>query len=141
MQNNQEQPQFPDRQPTKGNGADVAREAREDLLQPWMRLAERLSPLIGDSGFCALYGRTVQLAGGQFDWLPDSHSCKSIGHLFATLRERYGAVDPALAGIANAALLTTFTKLLTTLIGEALTNRLLCATAAGDQHENAQEHM
>lgn len=126
----------------KGHGAQRPSDPRDELLQPWLRLSSRLSPLIGDSGFCALYGRTARLVGPQFDWLPDSQSCKSMQHLLSTLREHYAAVDPALAGKANAALLTTFTKLLSTLIGEALTIRLLAVAAPGDdEKKNAQEHM
>jgi hypothetical protein len=131
----------PFRDALKGNGAQRAPDPRDDLLQPWLRLSSRLSPLIGDSGFCVLYGRTARLVGPHFDWLPDSQSCKSMQHLLSTLREHYAAVDPALAGHANAALLTTFTKLLSTLIGEALTIRLLAVAPGDDEKKNAQEHM
>ncbi|MEO7494508.1 MAG: hypothetical protein ABIT83_08885 [Massilia sp.] len=125
-----------------GNGAARPPDPREDLLQPWLRLSTRLSALIGDSGFCALYGRTARLVGPQFDWLPDGQSCKSIQHLLSTLREHFAAADAELADQANAVLLNTFTKLLSTLIGEALTIRLLASAGPGeDEHKNAQEHM
>jgi hypothetical protein len=91
----------------------------------WMRLAAHLSPLIGEAGFCALYGRAVRLSSPDGDWPAATHGVRSIATLFATLNTSLGAISPDKACAANAALLESFTKLLAGLIGEALTIRLL----------------
>jgi hypothetical protein len=92
-------------------------------LDAWRRLAAHLCPLVGEAGFCALYARAVRLAPG--DWPAVPLGARSVEALLATLAETLAAADPPQAGAANAALLETFTKLLSGLIGEALTARLL----------------
>jgi hypothetical protein len=99
-------------------------DALAHAMHAWQRLAAHLCPLIGEAGFCALYGRAVRLTSGNEDWPPIPHGVRSIDILFATLEENL-ATHPAQAGAANLALLETFTKLLSGLIGEALTARLL----------------
>ena len=93
-------------------------------MRSWQRLAAHLCPLIGEAGFCALYGRAVRLASVNEDWPPIPHGVRSIDILFATLEESL-ATHPVQACAVNLALLETFTKLLSGLIGEALTARLL----------------
>lgn len=108
------------------------------LLQPWSRLARHLSPLVGESGFCALFGRAARLVSARFDWIA-SPSFKTIDALIAALGERFACVGPDQAQAANMALLDTFTRLLADLIGEALTIRLLHSAARGPGEQNAQE--
>jgi len=114
------------------------------LLQPWRRIAQHLCPLIGESGFCALFGRAVHVIGPEHAWLAPQQPCRAPEQLFTSLEERMALVDAQRAAAANEALLRTFTQLLATLIGERLTQRLLeSATAAADpapgQQKNAQE--
>jgi hypothetical protein len=103
-------------------------------LRTWERLAAHLSPLIGEAGFCALYGRTVCLVVAQHPWLAPPLASQPIDILLSTLKENLSSIDPASAGQATGALLDTFTKLLSGLIGEALTTRLL-NTAWADEPE------
>lgn len=110
-------------------GADPA----QRHLLPWRSLARHLSPLIGDNGFGALYGRTGRLLSQQFGWLTTKQSSRSLDELFRTLEEDLAGADPADAARANAALLATFTQLLSELIGEALTTRLIDAAWSGAQ--------
>jgi hypothetical protein len=112
--------------------------AVERLLQRWYWLAEKLTPLVGERGFCALYGRAVRLVAPGFGWLTASQSCTSTTVLLDTLRGDLAAVDGNTADAGNTALFTTFTKLLSALIGEALTNRLLASEDSEQKH--AQEH-
>ena len=123
---------------TTGGAAPGLRDC-EPLLLPWRRLAHRLSPLIGDSGFCALHGRAIRLIRSEHDWLGSAGSARTIAQLIALLDERYAAVAPGTAAVANQTLLSTFTALLATLVGEALTARLLDSAADGGPM-NAQEH-
>jgi hypothetical protein len=102
------------------------------LLQPWQRLAVQLSPLIGDSGFCALHGRAARLASARFAWLKPVQAGKSIDALLDALRVLFTAAGQSEATLANEAILNTFTKLLAGLIGEALTMQLLDAAPAGE---------
>jgi len=114
------------------SGPAGAREGNENLLQPWRRLSRHLSPLIGESGFCALYGRASRLVQPEHTWLAAPAASKSIDGLVQALGDTYATVGTATAHAANAALLNTFTQLLSDLIGDALTTRLLHAAAQGD---------
>lgn len=121
--------------PTAGmRGADDVAHS----LRTWERLAAHLSPLIGEAGFCALYGRAMRLVIPQHPWLTPSASSQPIHILLSTLKENLASIDPENAGQANSTLLDTFTKLLSGLIGAALTTRLL-NTAWADEPEGKNQ--
>jgi hypothetical protein len=110
------------------------------LLDPWQSLATQLSPLIGESGFCALYGRTLRLVIPHFDWLQAVQPGKSAEQSFMSLADIYNTVHVDAATAANTALLATFTELLSGLIGQALARRLLdSAWNARQEQKNVQE--
>jgi hypothetical protein len=111
-------------------------EAADRHLLPWRSLALHLSPLIGESGFGALYGRTGRLLTQQHGWLTVGPSSQPLDALFRTLKEDLAGAEPAQAVLANEALLTTFTRLLSDLIGEALTTRLIDSAWNGAQAQN-----
>jgi len=117
---------------TTNDAATSSTDGMERLLQPWERLAVQLSPLIGESGFCALYGRAARLASAQHGWLHPAPAGKTVAVLLATLRTQFDAASSLEATRANDTILHTFTKLLTGLIGEALTMQLLAAAPAGE---------
>jgi hypothetical protein len=118
---------------------DCAADGVAHLLQPWRTLAQHLSPLIGESGFCALFSRAGRLVATQYAWLASS-TFKTIDVLIATLGDSFKDVPADTARAGNAALLGSFVKLLADLIGEALTNRLLHSAAHGQGGQNhAQE--
>jgi len=108
-------------------------------IQPWLRLGEQLTPLIGDSGFCVLFGRAVRLTSGRFAGLTGCDPSKPTSHLFASLTSTLNELGPEGAALANAALLDTFTTLLGNLIGDALTKQLLQDAMAGQKHEQEQK--
>ena len=110
------------------------------LIQSWRRLADQLGPLIGDSGFCALYGRACRLAGPDYKWLAEVPPCKTRDAQIKALDELLASVAPEHATAAHAALLQSFTELLASLIGDALARRLLDAAARDGDEKNAQEH-
>jgi len=114
------------------------------MLQLWHRIAQELSPLVGESGFCALFGRAVHVVGPEHAWLAQNPPSRSVAQLFASLEEGLAGIDAAHAAAANDALLRTFSELLAALIGERLTQRLLAtATAIAEpapgQQTNVQE--
>jgi hypothetical protein len=135
---------FNDEDMTNSTGAPHSSAGSGTLLQPWRRIAQHLCPLIGESGFCALFGRAVHVIGPEHAWLAPPQPCRAPEQLFILLEERMAQVDAERAAAANEALLRTFTQLLTALIGDRLTQRLLeSATATTDtapgQQKNAQE--
>lgn len=105
---------------------------RAPILEPWRRLANQLGPLIGDSGFCALFGRALRLARAAHDWPEPVSPCKSIEIQLAWLGEVLAGAEPAQANAANTALLGRFTELLASLIGHALTDRILDAASLSE---------
>lgn len=109
----------------------------------WQPLRARLSPLIGENGFAALFGRAVALAVPRFDSLDIEPAPKTSDQWFAALERRLSTTDSAAADAADAALMDAFTRQLTSLIGTALTERLLAAAADGsarqDQHRSTSK--
>jgi hypothetical protein len=122
------------------NGGVALARGADALLQPWRRLARHLSPLIGESGFCALYGRAARLVLPDHAWLAGTPPARTIEGAIDALAQRFGTVTAQQAQAANLALLDHFTKLLADLIGEALTIRLLHSSIQGiGEQKNAQE--
>ena len=113
-----------------------------DRLRPWLRISGQLVTLIGESGFCALFGRAQRTLAVRYEWLSVDPARKSIAGLLSGLEHDLAVADPAIADIANAELLNTFTRQLSSLIGEALTARLLEQATASEQQgpEDVQEH-
>ena len=94
-------------------------------VSAWEQLIEKLSPLIGEVGLCALFARARHLASPGSHPDPASGEMRSSALLIEQLESHLGAMEEAAALAYNAVLLDTFTKLLSGLIGEALTARLL----------------
>ena len=90
-----------------------------------VRIDLALSPIVGQRGMAALYKRSLHIARPMHPWLPTAaegaESEMDLADLTAALATRTSA-DAAAAG---AQLLKSFRALLTTLIGESLTERLL----------------
>lgn len=110
------------------------------LVEPWLLLSEQLTPLIGDSGFCALFGRALRLSAPRFEGLGSFESPRTVADLMMSLTRILNEIGPEHAAAANGALLDTFTTLLGSLIGEALTKQLLHVARPGaDGQKHGQE--
>jgi hypothetical protein len=107
-----------------GDGTDGQKVA-DAAVQVWRRVAAVLSPIIGQRGFAALYQRSVYLQRGRDPWLAPAHEGVALSDDFPALRAALSQQPPERAAEAQSALLQTFQNLLVTLIGEALTERLL----------------
>ncbi|HEX9173807.1 MAG TPA: hypothetical protein VF861_14215 [Telluria sp.] len=122
------------------DGATNSPQSKTSHQQQWLLLAEQLTPLVGEAGFSALYARTIRLVRPGFPWLSTSQSGAPVAQLLEILMGDYQRVEPDEAERAHAGLLETFTRLLSSLIGEALTIRLLdSAVTPGQEQKNAQE--
>lgn len=95
-------------------------------LSTWQEVATRLAPVIGAQGVDVLFRRALHLTHRSFPWLAiTGGEVKDIAVLLASLKEHLAACEPAVAVAASDTLLVTFTELLTIIIGEPLTARLL----------------
>lgn len=94
-------------------------------LDLWEKLADEIISIVGEAGFNSLYERSVYLAQPTFPWLPPCPSSPQTHHPFAELRARLAEQTPAHARAANSLLLTSFTDILASLIGEQLTSSIL----------------
>ena len=94
-------------------------------LETWEKLAGHLSPLVGEAGFTALYGRAVRLTSATHAGLAVGAPVQSVDRLLLRMRDNFATMDAALLHQANTALLGSFTRLLAGLIGDALTTQLL----------------
>lgn len=100
-------------------------------MDHWQKLADEIISIVGEAGFNSLYERSVLLAQSAFPWLPACPSPPQTPHRFADLGARLAEQAPADARAAHSLLLTTFTDILASLIGEQLTASIL-RSAWGD---------
>ncbi|MBU2642217.1 MAG: hypothetical protein Q8K57_19020 [Thiobacillus sp.] len=94
-------------------------------MNVWEKLATEIISVVGEDGFNSLYERSVFLAQRTFPWLAAHSLSPQSDHRFAELKIRLAEQTPVEARVANILLLITFTDILTSLIGEALTTRIL----------------
>jgi hypothetical protein len=111
------------------------------LIQSWSRLGRQLVPLIGEGGFVALFTRSTRLLALPRPWLSIDPARKSSALLLAALEQDLAAADVQEAVAAHEELMSAFLRQLTSLIGPALTERLLAELATGDARpKNQEEH-
>jgi hypothetical protein len=129
-------------QPSEDGKACPQGGAAVDRLRPWRRISGQLVVLIGESGFCASFGRALRTLATRYEWLSVDPARKSIDGLLSALERDMASVESTTADIAGRELLETFTRQLASLIGEALTSRLLEQATALEQigKEDVQEH-
>ena len=131
--------------PTQGAGPERRAEGSAEMaVRAWQRLAERLTPIIGERGFRVLYARSLLLTQAAFPFLlPPSPQSDAQESFFASLKQSLER-HPALAADADRTLLLTFTGLLNSLIGAGLTARLVHdappgASAEGRSQESSND--
>lgn len=101
------------------------RTAAETALRAWERLASHLSPLIGEAALCAMVARARHVTFPDLSANPAGRDLRSSAQLLECLATELAAMDAPAADMYNRALLQSFTRLLSGLIGEALTVRLM----------------
>ena len=111
----------------------------EVAIELWFRLADSVVPIIGADGFDALYDRTLHQASARFSWLLTADLPKGPHSRFMRLKSDLQNAGIEEASQATALMLATFTGVLSTLIGEPLTNKILRAAWGDVFEESAQE--
>jgi hypothetical protein len=91
----------------------------------WEQIATQIISIIGESGFNSLYARSVFLTRSTFPWLATGPLPPQADQRFAGLKMSLEGKTPAQVSEANSLLLTTFTDILVSLIGEPLTTNIL----------------
>lgn len=91
----------------------------------WRGIDGALSPIIGRGGVSALFNRSLYLVSAQHPELIAAHDDARLTGDFAALQAVYAGARGGVAAAAHGALLVSFCGLLTGLVGEPLTDRLL----------------
>jgi len=98
----------------------------------WAQMASKIISIVGEGGFNSLYARSVFLSQSSFPWLAACPQSPQPDQRFAELKKCYETQAPAQACAANSLLLITFTDILASLIGEALTASILRSAWGND---------
>jgi hypothetical protein len=107
--------------------------------QDWRSIEGALAPVVGARGFAALLARSLRDIGGDFPWAASPRGAAGDDTL-AALQLALSRHTPAETIAANAALLHCFCAVLGSLIGAALTERLLHSVGGtSNRGEPAQE--
>ena len=109
-----------------GSDAD-AKALAGAALRLYETLAGQLALLIGEAGVRALIARSLHLVQRDFPWLAEARDPGPSERPFAQVGLRLEQQEPTVAREAAAATLATLGGLLATLIGDALTMRVLRA--------------
>jgi hypothetical protein len=94
-------------------------------VKTWRDVYRALSPIIDARGVCALYQRSLHISLAQFPWLDSVHATALDAGEFDALRKALSEQASTSAATAQNSLLEVFCDLLSNLIGESLTERLL----------------
>lgn len=105
----------------------------------WEQMAAQIIAIVGEGGFNSLYSRSLDLTQSAFFWLDfEPHSIQD-GQRFAELKMCLEKQTLERAREANLLLLTTFTDILASLIGEQLTISILRLAWTIDAAESRKE--
>lgn len=107
-----------------GDAPDASAVA-EAAISKWQQVAARIIPVIGVGGVYVLFNRSLHLTCTDFPWLTIVGDHRDNVALLASLKTRLAGREADAAAEASYTLLVTFVEILTTLIGESLTKRLL----------------
>ena len=109
----------------RAGGALDAHAVAEATISTWRQVDSLLAPVIGTQGVDVIFRRALYLTSKSFPWLASGEEYGESAVLLASLKARMEQRCDDDIAEAGYSLLVCFTELLTTLIGEALTERLL----------------
>jgi hypothetical protein len=101
--------------------------------------AQHLTPLIGDGGVAAIYGRSLQLAERRFPGLAPARASGQDGEPFTHVQSFLEHQDPVVATRAAVIVLAVACEVLASFIGETLTRLLLHETWPDDFDRHTAE--
>lgn len=111
-----------------GVGEDAtAAQIADAVVATWHEIELVLSPIVGPRGVAALYQRSLHLTGAVHPWMADRHEGLQTEMDLPALRSLIAQQASAEAGAGGRALLQTLYRLLGSLVGPSLTERLLHA--------------
>lgn len=91
----------------------------------WLEIDQSLHPVIGHRGVAALFNRSLKLTAAAYPWLAAGHRGALAAVDSSALRAALVQRTAAEAGAGCCALFDSFHALLASLVGPALTSRLL----------------
>jgi hypothetical protein len=95
------------------------------VVRTWIDIESALSPVLGKRGVAALYKRSLHLSGPGHGCLAALEETSTSAIDFEMLQQAFVVQSNVEATSAAAAMLKAFCKLLVSLVGPALTRRLL----------------
>lgn len=107
----------------------------------WEQMAKQIIAIVGQDGFDSLYARSVYLTQPTVPWLAAGLLSPQTEQRFAELKLCFDGQDPAQIRDANALLLITFTDILSVLIGEQLTTKILRSAWGADASGEAGKEL
>lgn len=102
-------------------------EPMDDVAIAWQKVVRKFTPLIGASSVLLILERSLESNRKAFSWLPAGVLPASPDAAVERLRASMAQQSPADVLAAHRALLSTFSDLMTTLIGARLTIQFLRA--------------
>lgn len=122
-------------------GADAVQIA-DAMVAIWREISTALCPIIGQRGVAALYKRSVRLASRDHLWLNHVSEGTPATLDITTLKSVLAEQSAVAAAAGGDAVLNTFYELLAVLIGDSLTQRLLCSVwgNSSDSSTFKQDH-
>ncbi len=116
-----------------------ARAVVEATLSTWHDIASRLAPVIGRRGVEVLFRRSLHLTSDTFPLPVSIGEDETSASLVANFRSRLASREQHAAAEAGYTVLVTFTDLLATRSGDALTERLLSPVWAPPPAQSKKE--
>lgn len=105
--------------------ASDANALADATFRTWQEMETQLAPVIGTRGVDVLFARALHMTSATFPWLDTPRDRKDNEDRPGSVKRRLADREPGVAEEASVALLATFVELLTKLIGENLTERLM----------------
>jgi hypothetical protein len=105
----------------------------------WEEIGTLLAPILGRRGVAALYRRSVHLTLARHPWLASAHEGPPQAAELAALHAALAAQEGPVAAAASAELLANFRALLASLVGDALSAKLLAPRQAPADGDPAKE--
>ncbi|WP_409408899.1 hypothetical protein AAE485_11620 [Acidithiobacillus ferriphilus] len=97
----------------------------EVAMHLWIKMSVEIVTIVGQDGFNALYKRSVFLAEATSPWQENDPKKIQNYDIMTLLKQSVGIQTPIQIRSTNCLLLTTFISILSTLIGDQLTARIL----------------